>query len=173
MSSVNKKRFRDVIRKEMLELKTINNVQDNIKSRHKGSIHIPNRLKVVQKTNGIDVNHVLNDKYMIKSAGSHLYLCGLSLFTSGDKQRSRFYNPILILIINSLFVFRSILTFLIPETHSYFHVYLADYAYILKTQNHLTPATMGFVSTAILQQLIHIYNYRHDRRPSYLNVFGK
>ena len=74
MSSVNKKRFRDVIRKEMLELKTINNIQNDIKSKHQGSIHIPNRLKVVQKTNGIDVNHVLNDKYVIKSAGSHLYL---------------------------------------------------------------------------------------------------
>ena len=167
----NKKTLRDVIKKEMLELKSINHINYDTTIESQSTIQIPNRLNLVTNSNGSDVSNVLSNKYVIKSAGNHLYLCGLSLFKWGDKQRSRLYNPILILVINLLVVFRSIISFFVPEMHEHYHVYLGNFMYVLKAQNHLNPAVMGFASSAILQQLIHIYDYRKNKTPSYLKIF--
>ena len=113
--------------KLVVENKTFeSNVNKSISNRK--VIHKRNRFN---KSNRFDPKFKLHNKYVIKCAGNHLYLSGLSLYKFGDKNRSKLFNPIIILTVNCLIVFRSIVSLIIPESHKQFHIYLGDFVEII------------------------------------------
>jgi len=115
-------------------------------------------------------NHIEPDKHLpeniaIKSAGSHLYLIGLSNFKIGSKTRNAFHNPILIFAINSIQAIKFILSLLFSRRNSIIRTLIADGAYYLEAILHLNSATLLLAILALLTQ---IHNYFNQNELSFL-----
>ena len=110
----------------------------------------------------------------VVGADSLLYRIGLSLFkTDSDQNRSLFYNPILICIILLQTLVKNIylLTQIDTEYSDEYYMYFGDVGHFfnLKVQLELMIALVSV--HPLVAQLIHIWNYKHDIKPTDLRLF--
>jgi len=113
----------------------------------------------------IDPDRNLPENIAIKSAGSHLYLIGLSNFRIGSKIRSKFHNPVFIFAINLIELIRFILSLLFSHRYSIIRTLIADAAYYLDAILHMNSATL---TLAILALSTQIHNYFNPNELSFL-----
>jgi hypothetical protein len=71
--------------------------------------------KIKSRINYYSAEHILTPNMILKSAGSHFYRIGLSLFPFRSEKRKKLFNPYLITIIIFFSVSQTILSLLIPD----------------------------------------------------------
>ncbi len=119
----------------------------------------------------MDLNRALPSELFINSSGTHLYSYGISLFGLYTKKRKKFYNPILISIINSIFTIRLATVLLSSEEYSDLLIILGDYSHYYDMRIHLNIAFSQLLSLSLISQLINIWYYYKDIKPSFLKPF--
>jgi hypothetical protein len=117
---------------------------------------------MAKKEKIFDPNRLLSNNLVIKKAGSHLYLIGLSLTQFGSQKRHRFYNPKFVLFINLLLVMRCIISILSNDDNRNLFIIIGDYSYFFKVRFHYNIALAMYVILAIISQLIY-YRSSHKK----------
>jgi len=123
---------------------------------------------------GKDFNpiEVLPDNLIIKSAATHLYTSGLSLYPYEFVHRNKYYNPLFIFILNlQLFIRCIILSLLLSDENKYMLMIFGDFARFLNVRIHFNFGVSITILIALVSQVIHYYNYKNDVKPSYLKPF--
>jgi len=117
--------------------------------------------------------HILPQNMILKSAGSHFYRIGLSLFPFGSEKRKRLFNPYFITIIISFSLLKSMLSLLIPEDDNYYkyRILFGDWVYFMKARLHITITQIIYGLIALISQLLNYWYYKNNISPSYLKPF--
>jgi hypothetical protein len=117
--------------------------------------------------------HILPQNMILKSAGSHFYRIGLSLFPFGSEKRKKLFNPYFITIIISFSLLKSMLSLLIPEDDNYYkyHILFGDWVYFMKARLHITITQIIYGLIALISQLLNYWYYKNNISPSYLKSF--
>jgi len=105
-----------------------------------------------------DVNKPLPQSIALKSIDNHLYRIGLSLISKNDEKRSRFYNPLLILIVNIICLIKCIVSLILSEENEKLLIINGDFAHFLRSKTHLNVAAFIAFLLALMQQLIYYYS---------------
>jgi hypothetical protein len=95
-----------------------------------------NKILGIKSEIDLDLNRVLPSELVINSSGTHLYSYGISLFRFYTKKRKKLYNPILIFIINSIFITRMAIVLLSSEDNSDLLIILGDYSHYYNMRIH-------------------------------------
>jgi len=107
----------------------------------------------------------------IPSAGSHMYMMGISLFRFGQERRVSFYNPIFVLTINVVYVARCLTALFTPESYTDMFIYLGDCPYFINSKIHLNIAGSQYIILSIISQLINVWMYYKKIYPTYFRPF--
>jgi hypothetical protein len=107
----------------------------------------------------------------ITSAGSHLYRIGLSHFPYGWKRRAKVFHPLLIALLNVIFVAKSITSLLISEENPELFIFLFDFSYFLNVRIYVNICVIFILILTLVSQLLHYINYKNNLKPSYLKPF--
>jgi hypothetical protein len=127
---------------------------------------------MVTKIQVFDPKKLLSSEKIIESAGSHLYLIGLSRFPFGPKKRNRFNNPLFSLLLLSVFFIRCVLMISLSEEKAQKLALISgDYSEFFKVRKHFNLGLLGFISTAIVDQLIYSWIHYKNIKPNYLKPF--
>src|ERR1700743_2372639 len=109
----------------------------------------------------INVSKVLPPTLIVRTAGTHLYSIGLSLYpTSQIIGRKLLYNPIVIFIINLQFLIRFIVFSLLPEQSRNINLYLGNVAYFIGNSRMINISGINCFIFVLLSQFVNYYNYR-------------
>jgi hypothetical protein len=106
-----------------------------------------------------DANKPLPLDIAINSAESHLYRIGLNLFKINDGKRNIFHNPLLVFIINSIAIIKSIIALLMTEDNETISIIIGNFSYFLGLRIHFNLALGLACLFTITSQLIYFYNY--------------
>jgi hypothetical protein len=118
-----------------------------------------------------DVNKPVPQSIAFNSIDNHLYRIGLSLISKNHQKRSRFYNPLLILIVNTICLIKCIVSLILSEENEKLLIINGDFAHFLRSKTHINAAAfLGFLS-ALIQQLIYYYNTKNNVNPTYVKVY--
>ncbi len=117
--------------------------------------------------------HILPPNMILRSAGSHFYRIGLSLFPFGSERRKKLFNPYFITFIISFSILKSMLSLLIPEGDNYnnYHILFGDWIYFMKARLHITFTETIFGLIALVSQLLNFWYYKNNIKSSYLKPF--
>jgi hypothetical protein len=118
-----------------------------------------------------DANKPLPLDIALNSAESHSYRIGLNLFKINDQKRSIFHNPLLIFIINSIAIIKSIIALLMTEDNKRISIIIGDFSHFLGLRIHFNLWSCLSYLFALTSQLIYFYNYMEDIKPTYFKVF--
>ncbi len=119
----------------------------------------------------LDVNKPLPQSIAFNSIDNHLYKIGLSLISKNEEKRSRFYNPLLVLSVNTICLIKCIVSLLLSEENEKLLIINGDFAHFFRSKTHLNVAAFqGFLS-ALIQQLIYYYNNKNDINPTDIKLF--
>jgi len=119
-----------------------------------------------------DPKKTLPPDIAIESAGSHLYLIGLSRFQFGSKRRNKFHNPLFSLVLHIVFLIRCILLIVLPEEEAkQFATISGDYSHFFRVRKHYNIGMSTFLLLPIINQIIYYYNYYYNIYPIYLKPF--
>jgi hypothetical protein len=117
-----------------------------------------------------DPSELLPREVLVTSAGSHLYRIGLSHFPYGWK-RKKFHYPLLITLLNVIFLAKSITSLLVSEENPELFILLFDFAYFLNSRIHINIGVTFMIILTLVSQLLHYINYKNNLKPSYLKPF--
>jgi hypothetical protein len=121
---------------------------------------------------GFDPKDLIPPEKIIGSAGSHLYLIGLSHFPFGTKLRNRFCNPLYSIVLHIVFLVRALLLIFLPDEEAdQLSKISGDYSDFFKVRKHLNIGLSTFLFLAIVSQIIHYRNYCNNTQPIYLKPF--
>jgi hypothetical protein len=120
--------------------------------------------------NDLDLDKPLPSVIAIKSAESHLYRIGLSLFSFGSQIRNRFHNPFFISFIISVQILKSITAILMKED-KYRLLLIGDFTYFINGRYFLNTSIILIASLLLISQLLHYWKYYKNESPSYLKPF--
>jgi hypothetical protein len=118
-----------------------------------------------------DPSQLLPPEVLIISAGTHLYRIGLSHFVYGWKRRKKFHNPLLIALLNVIFLAKSVTSLLVSEESPESFILLFDSYYFLNARIHLNICASFMIILTLISQLLHYINYKKDLKPSDLKPF--
>ncbi len=118
-----------------------------------------------------DPSELLPPEVLVTSAGTHLYRIGLSHFPYGWKRRKKFHKPLLITLLNVIFMAKSVTSLLVSEENPELFVYLFDYSYFLNSRIYVNIGIIFMIILALVSQLLHYINYKKNLKPSYLKPF--
>jgi hypothetical protein len=118
-----------------------------------------------------DVNKPLPQSIAFNSIDNHLYRIGLSLISKNHEKRSRFYNPLLILIVNIICLIKCIVSLILSEENEKLLIINGDFTHFLRSKTHLNVALILCFIITLIQQLIYYYNSKNDINPTDLKVF--
>jgi len=124
-----------------------------------------------KKLRKFNPNELLPENIVISSEGTHLYRIGLSHFPNGFIRRTKFNNPILILIMFLQFIIRSIISLLLSDEDSNLLVLVGDSMHFMGLRIHLNITIFLTTSLVLISQILHYYNYKNNIKPSYLKPF--
>jgi hypothetical protein len=130
-----------------------------------------NKILGIKSEINLDLNRVLPSELVINPCGTHLYSYGISLFGFYTKKRKRLYNPILIFIINSILIIRMVIALLSSEDNSYLLIIVGDFSHYYNMRIHLNICLSQLISISLISQLINIWYYYKDIKPSFLKPF--
>jgi hypothetical protein len=118
-----------------------------------------------------DANKPLPLDIALNSAESHSYRIGLNLFKINDQKRSIFHNPLLVFIINSIAIIKSIISLLMTEDNERISIIIGDFPHFLGLRIHFNLGLSLIYLLVLTSQLIYFYNYMEDIKPTYFKVF--
>jgi hypothetical protein len=118
-----------------------------------------------------DPSELLPPELLATSAGSHLYRIGLSHFPYGWKRRKKFHKPLLIALLNVIFLAKSVTSLLISEENPELFIILFDFSYFLNARIHVNICQIFMIILTLVSQLLHYINYKKNLKPSYLKPF--
>src|SRR5438874_954788 len=107
MSLVNSRRFRLLVENEFLDKTYRERIDLNLQRN--------NWIELPDDDRNFDPGSILKERYLVESAGNHLYEIGLSLFKLGEKNRLFLHNPYLSLIVFSLITIQQIMSIVLPS----------------------------------------------------------
>ena len=171
MNVSNSQRFRRIVE---LEIKELNKVQNKSIEENKVKVIRNECWTEEQDIKKFDPNDYLDEKYQVKSAGSHFYKIGLSLikFAEND-QRIQYHSIYSNLIWISIIIIRCTVSMLIPvQSGDAIRVYLGDFAYFLNSVYHLNPCNILMFFTSIDSMIINVLDYNRGKRQTFLQPFG-
>jgi hypothetical protein len=114
---------------------------------------------------------ILVEDIVIKSAGSHLYRIGLSLFPKGSKKRNKFHNPLFVFIFQFLITIRYVIPLLLSDGNETLLLLSGNIFQFLNMTTHGCITAIFLNLIALISQLHHFYYYLYDIKPSYLKPF--
>ncbi|OTF72439.1 hypothetical protein BLA29_007565 [Euroglyphus maynei] len=124
----------------------------------------------------IDPNKLIPESLRITSVGTHFYRYGIHIYCppciDNDYSRNWYYNPILILLMKSIYLFRSMIALFIssePDENREYFIYLGDYMYCIGAKTHINLAAVCYVLLGICLLLLTSYNYHRGIRPTFLH----
>jgi len=118
-----------------------------------------------------DPREILPQNLIIKSAATHLYRTGLSLFPYDSVHRNRYHNPLFIFILILQFFMRCVISLLLSDDDKYISMILGDWSHLLNVRVHFNICASLVISIPLVSQIIHYYNFKNDIKPSYLKPF--
>jgi hypothetical protein len=118
-----------------------------------------------------DVKKPVPQSIAFNSIDNHLYRIGLSLISKNEEKRSRFYNPLLILIVNIICLIKCIVSLLLSEENEKLLIINGDFAHFLGSKTHLNVAAFLVFLLTLIQQLIYYYNTKSNINPTYVKVY--
>jgi len=77
----------------------------------------------------MDTNRLLPPELRVRSAGSHMYIIGLSLYGFGSQKRHFVHKPILVFIISLHMFLRNLLLIILPEMDARVYLLMGDFPY--------------------------------------------
>ena len=172
MTMFNANKPKRVLEIDVKELDQTSDEMKNISLNIREVKKLGNRLKLESKK-AFDSNEILNDKYLIKSAGNHLYECGLSFyqFLPGRKRKTIF-NPYWVAFVHCVIALRHIISMVIPDSYDRVHIYIGDFAQILNAKAHINPAIFLSITILLLTKCLHFWDHIRGVKPGYLKPFG-
>jgi hypothetical protein len=120
--------------------------------------------------NDFDVDKPLPSVIAIKSAESHLYRIGLSLFPSGSQTRNRYHNPFFVSFIICVSIIKCLIVILMKED-KYRLLLIGDFAHFLNARYFMNTCLILWGILALISQLLHYWKYYKNESPSYLKPF--
>ena len=123
------------------------------------------------KNKEFDVTKPLPTELLITSAGSHLYRIGLSHFRNGSQIRNKIHNPLLIAIINIIFLFRAYLSLLLRDENPKVFIWIVDSAYFINAKIHFNVALIVGLILSLISQYLYYNDYKNNKPPNYLKPF--
>jgi hypothetical protein len=130
-----------------------------------------NKILGIKSEINLDLNRVLPSELVINSSGTHLYSYGISLFGFYPKKRKKLYNPILIFVINCIFIIRMAIVLLSSQEYSDLLIIVRDYSHYYNMRIHLNVAIVQLLTLSLNSQLINIWYYYKDIKPLFLKPF--
>jgi hypothetical protein len=118
-----------------------------------------------------DVNKPLPQSIAFNSIDNHLYRIGLSLISKNHEKRSRFYNPLLILIVNTICLIKCIVSLLLSEENEKLLIINGDFAHFFRSKTHLNVAAFLVFLSTLIQQLICYSNTKNNINLTYYKVY--
>ncbi len=101
----------------------------------------------------------------------HLYRIGLSLISKNHEKTSRFYNPLLILIVNTICLIKCIVSIILSEENEKLLIINGDFAHFFQSKTHLNVAAFLVFLLTLIQQLIYYSNTKNNINPTYYKVY--
>ena len=127
--------------------------------------------EISNKGININVDQCLPQQLVVNSAGNHLYLIGLSHFRSGLLNRSKIYNPLLITVLNFIFIFHSILSLSLSKENPEVFIWIVDPSYFINARIHFNVGVIILLAFALISQYLHYKDYKSNKTPNYLKPF--
>jgi len=118
-----------------------------------------------------DPKEVLSDNLIIKSAATHLYTTGLSLYPYEFVQRNRYHNPLFVFALNLQLFIQCIVCLLLSNEKKYMLMIFGDWTHFLNARIHFNICASFLTIIALISQMIHYYNFKNDIKPSFLKPF--
>jgi hypothetical protein len=118
-----------------------------------------------------DVKKPVPQSIAFNSIDNHLYRIGLSLISKNHQKRSRFYNPLLILIVNIICLIKCIVSLILSEENEKLLIINGDFAHFLRLKTHLNVAAFLSFLLTLIQQLIYYYNTKNNINPTYVKAY--
>ncbi len=119
----------------------------------------------------LDVNKPLPQSIALNSIDNHLYRIGLSLISKNEEKRSRFYNPLLILSVNTICLIKCIVSLILSEENEKLLIINGDFAHFLGSKTHLNVAGFLVFLLTLIQQLIYYYNTKSNINTTHYKVY--
>mgnify|MGYP006970966942 FL=1 len=118
---------------------------------------------------------MIPESLRVSNVGAHFYRYGIHIYRpsciGNDYRRNWYYNPLFILFMEFVYLFRSITAFFIsaePNENRKYFIYLGDYMYCIGAKTHINLAAICDVSIGISLLLLTIYNHHRGIRPTFL-----
>jgi hypothetical protein len=119
----------------------------------------------------LDVNKPLPQSIAFNSIDNHLYKIGLSLISKNEEKRSRFYNPLLVLSVNTICLIKCIVSLLLSEENEKLLIINGDFAHFFRSKTHLNVAALLVFLSTLIQQLICYSNTKNNINPTHYKVY--
>lgn len=173
MSLTNSNRFRTVVQLEIKDLSRKPSVgRTQIHFLKPVSNPLDKWFRYEKNLKNFDPGSILDRNFRVESAGNHLYQIGLSFQQFGGGKRLPLHHPYSNLIIYFIMIIHDFLSLVIPDNYFYFHLYICDYAHILKIKYHWNPALFLLLAVEIFSILINYHDHYRGREQDHLNFFG-
>ncbi len=119
----------------------------------------------------LDANKPLPQSIAFNSIDNHLYRIGLSLISKNEENRNRFYNPLLILIVNIICLIKCIVSLILSEENEKLLIINGDFAHFLGSKTHLNVALIISFILTLIQQLIYYSNTKNKINTTHYKVY--
>ena len=173
MSLSNARTFRRIVELEINEMRKEKIVSILRNGQENGPVPIQNNTWVTPTdSKRFDPNNILDEKYQVKSAGSHFYEIGLSLINANNSKRLCFHNVYANFTMVVIIMTRSIISMLIPEGYENIRIYIGDFPYFLNSVYHLNPCIFLMFTILLSSIKINMAEYKAGKPQSHLNLFG-
>jgi hypothetical protein len=118
-----------------------------------------------------NLSELLPPELLVTSAGSHLYRIGLSHFLNGSKRRKKFHYPLLIALLNVIFLAKSVTSLLLTEENPELFITIFDFSYFINVRIHFNVCAIVMILLSIISQILHYINYKKNLKSLYLKPF--
>jgi hypothetical protein len=116
-------------------------------------------------------SELLAPEVLVTTARTHLYRISLSFFPNESKRRKKFRNPLLIALLNVIFLAKSVTSLLLTEENLDLFIILFDFTFFVNARIHFNICATVIIILKIISQILHYINYKKDLKPSYLKPF--
>lgn len=116
----------------------------------------------------IRMHKMLPDNLRVKTMDSLLYDKGIVFFKFGNKKRKFIYNPYFIFFMEMVYLTRSIVSLVVPESHRQYFVYSGDYMYFIRAKAHINIAATQYMMLGISILIMNFTNYHINKAPLFL-----
>ena len=122
-----------------------------------GNVEISGHSTIIKE---LDPNECLPEDMRIPSAGQHFYRSGFSLYNYGVTERKAIFHPILVFIVQMIYLVKFCWSMMTPVDYKsrHFHLLIGDFGYFMGFKYHLNATTFLLFLVPVVSQAISIIN---------------